>query len=305
VSAKTNWALSDAPRQDGKRVLVTGGASGIGYQAARAMAALGAEVTIAVRDPSKGQEALTRLRAEVPEGTFAFERVDLANLRSIADFGQRFLARNQPLDILMNVAGVMAIPTRTTTADGFEAHMGTNHLGHFALTGQLLPALRAAQGRVVVVSALVAKFAKLDLSNLQSERGYSPMRAYGLSKLAEVLFSVELNRRGGPSGVTSVPVDPGTANTELQRHGGSAVQALGRRLINVIGYPLDRVADNLLFAATAAEPGNETYVGPSQFIQRCAHPSYVSLPKQARDPSVCDALWRASEELTRIGFEFS
>ena len=296
------WTIEDAPRQDGNVVLVTGGASGIGFQAARAMGAKGARVVIAARDPNKGELAATKLREAAPGGDFTFVVLDLANVRSIGDFARHFIAKTERLDVLMNVAGVMALPKRTLTTDGFEMHMGTNHLGHFALTGALLPALRRARGRVVVVSALVAKFAKLDVADLQSERDYAPMRAYGRSKLANVLFAVELNRRVATTGVASVPVDPGTANTGLQRHTGTG-GGLGSALIDLIGYPLDRVADNLVFAATVATPGDETYIGPSRIIQRWAQPAYIALPKPARDAALRDALWRRSEELTGTTFD--
>lgn len=139
-------------------------------------------------------------------------------MASIARFAEAVLESGAPLDHLFNVAGVMMIPKRTLTADGFEMHMGTNFLGHFALTGRLFPAIEAASGRVVTVSARAASWYPLDIDDLQSQRDYRPMRAYALSKLADILFALELNKRAAATGVTSLAVDPGTAKTALQRH---------------------------------------------------------------------------------------
>jgi NAD(P)-dependent dehydrogenase (short-subunit alcohol dehydrogenase family) len=290
-----SWRMSDMVRQDGRRALVTGGASGIGFQVARELGAKGARVVITARDATRGQLALAELRRAVPGGDFDLGHVDLADLRSIAAFAEGSLGRGEPLDLLVNAAGVMAVPTRTTTVDGFEMHMGTNHLGHFALTGRLLPALRRGKGGRIV---------RLDLADLQSEKRYGPMRAYGASKLANVLFAVELQRRASSIGLSSVALDPGTANTSLQRHGTRLTRLIGGALIDIIGYPIERVAEPVLFAATVAEPGESTYVGPGCVIQRLGSPALQKLPKPAFDGELRAELWRRSEELTGVHYHF-
>lgn len=295
------WTANDIEQQPGRRVLVTGGVSGIGFQTARAMAAKGEDVTILGRDPEKGREALRNLRRIVPTGMFSFVQADLADLQSISDCAKRFLDEGHPIGLLLNVAGVMAVPERRLTADGFEMHMGTNHLGHFALTGRLLPLLK--QGRVVQVTALVARWAKLDFRDLQSATAYRPMGAYAKSKLANILFAVELNKRRDRLGPSAVAVDPGTANTNLQRNSSGLTRLLGRRLIKTIGYPLDRVADPVVFGAVFPAPDDQSYVKPAKFIQRSGSPTYIEVPKPALDEELRKRLWRVSEELTGVHYE--
>ncbi len=294
------WTSRNIERQDGRRVFVTGGLSGIGFQAALAMGEKGADVTVIGRDAAKGGQVLAELRRIVPAGSFSFEQSDLANLKSIAEFADRVLQKGQRIDLLLNIAGVMAVPERRPTADGFEMHMGTNHLGHFALTGRLLPLLRG--GRVVQVTALVARWAKLDLSDLQSDRSYNPMTAYAKSKLANILFAVELNKRFGDLGPSAVAVDPGTANTSLQRHTSGLTHWLGEKVINIIGYPLDRVADPVVFGAVVPAPNDHTYVKPSKFIQKSGSPTYVEVPKRALNRDLRKRLWKLSEELTGVRY---
>lgn len=296
------WTIGDLPRQGGRTALVTGGASGIGFQVARELGAKGAHVSILGRDPTKGHEAIARLRAA--GGDSAFEQVDLASLASIAAFAARW--GDRPIHLLMNVAGVMALPERTRTVDGFEMHMGTNFLGHFALTVRLLGALRAGRVRVVTVSALVGrlKMAQIDPNDIQAERQqYSPIGAYARSKLADIMFAVELQRRAAAIGVTSVAVDPGAANTNLQRHSSAGTTALAKVLINIIGYPINRVAENVLFAAVMDNPTETTLIGPSRFIQKWASPRDVGLPKLARDAATRARLWQEAERLTGVRFE--
>jgi NAD(P)-dependent dehydrogenase (short-subunit alcohol dehydrogenase family) len=272
---------------------VTGGGSGIGLRVAAELGARGAHVIVLGRDAAKGARAASG-------GSHAFEHVDLASLESIAAFAARW--GGKPIHMLMNVAGVMAVPTFTRTVDGFETHMGTNFLGHFALTGRLLPALVAGNARVVTVSALVGrwKMAALDLDDLHSENGYTPMRAYARSKLAEIMFAAELHRRARD--LTSVAVDPGTAVTNLQRYSTGATKLVGNALARMIGYPLNRVAENVLYAGVMPDVTAPTLIGPSFFIQRLASPKDVGLPPLARDERVRDRLWRLAESLTGVTF---
>jgi NAD(P)-dependent dehydrogenase (short-subunit alcohol dehydrogenase family) len=291
-----NWGASQIPRLDGKRVIVTGANSGIGYHTALELGRAGAEVTLAARDRARGAEALAKMQADAPSARFAFEELDLASLSSIRSFAQRLIAAAQPIDILVNNAGIMAQPTRELTADGFERQLGTNHLGHFALTAQLLPLLRAAAApRVVVVSSSVTNWAKLELDNLQSEKRYSPMGTYGQSKLANLLFMVELQRRGAAAGLVAVASHPGAAVTNLQVH-------KFKHLIKLIGQSAAMGALPSLYAAVGAEVRSGDYYGPRKFFGSFGPPAPASLPKRALDAALASALWARSEELTGVQF---
>jgi NAD(P)-dependent dehydrogenase (short-subunit alcohol dehydrogenase family) len=210
--AATKWTVQRIPSQTGKTALVTSANSGIGYQAALELARHGAQVLLACRNAAKGQAALERLKREAPGAAAELVEVDMASLASIRSFATAFAGRGIPLDLLINNAGVMALPKREVTVDGFERQFGTNHLGHFALTGLLLPQLLAApEPRVVTVASLAHRNGKIDFENLQSERGYKPLGAYSESKLANILFAKELDRRArvAHSKLLSLAVHPG------------------------------------------------------------------------------------------------
>lgn len=300
-----SWKIDDLPRFDGRNALVTGGASGIGFQVARELGLRGAQVTILGRDLATGTEVVRELRAS--GGSYAFELVDLASLDSIAAFAGR--RDPHPVHYLLNVAGVMAVPKLVRTVDGFEMHMGTNFLGHYALTGRLVPALRLGRARVVTVSAQIGRMsmARLDPNDLNgAQQKYSPMRAYARSKLAGIMFAVELQRRmHAQAGITSVAVDPGTAVTKLQRHGEGGAGAVGKWLSSTIGYPLHRIAENVLFAAVMDTVTEDTLIAPSFFVQRCASPKDVGLPPLAEDVAVRNALWMRAATLTGVHYESS
>jgi NAD(P)-dependent dehydrogenase (short-subunit alcohol dehydrogenase family) len=290
-----NWSTKNIPRLDGKQAIVTGANSGIGYHTALELARAGAEVVLAVRDLERGNEAKARLLTEAPAAMVTLEALDLSALASVRAFAERMLGRNRPLDILVNNAGVMAIPTREETVDGFERQFGTNHLGHFALTAELMPLLRAAKApRVVTVSSSVALWARLDLQNLQSERRYSPMGAYGQSKLANLLFMLELHRRGETLGLVSVASHPGATVTNLQRH------AYGR-MVRLIGQTADRGALPSLYAAVGEAEGG-TFFGPRDRLGMVGPPKVARLPRRALDEELALALWTRSEELTGVPF---
>jgi NAD(P)-dependent dehydrogenase (short-subunit alcohol dehydrogenase family) len=296
---KTNWNSRDIPHLEGKRAIVTGANSGIGYFTALELARAGAAVVIACRDHARGSEALDRMRAQSHGANISLEVLDLASLSSVREFSGRVCASNQSLDILVNNAGVMAVPNRELTQDGFEMQFGTNHLGHFALTGLLLKLLLAAPApRVVTVSSAVTMWASLDLKDLQSERNYRPMKTYGQSKLANLLFMLELDRRARSSGLVSVGSHPGTSVTNLQRF------AFGR-LVRVFGQPAERGALPSLYAASAPEVIGGSYFGPRDWFGTVGAPAPASIPRRAQDAGVARALWEASEALTgvRIGLD--
>jgi NAD(P)-dependent dehydrogenase (short-subunit alcohol dehydrogenase family) len=306
------WNISDIPTQAGKRVVITGANSGIGYQSAVTLARKGAQVVLACRDKHRGEEALARLKAGSPGAHAEFAILDLASLRSVRQFAQRELAEQRPVHILINNAGVMAPPRRLETADGFELQFGTNVLGHFALTALLMPALELAGGesadrpRIVTIASIAHKQGELDFDDLQSTKQYSPMRSYRQSKLADLIFAFELDRRlrAAHSRVMSVAAHPGVANTNLFRGGDrSAIsRALRNLLSQFIGIALNTDFSGALptlYAATAHDVSDGGYYGPRGFLE--ARGNWVgaaSVAKQARDASTAERLWQVCDDLT-------
>jgi NAD(P)-dependent dehydrogenase (short-subunit alcohol dehydrogenase family) len=299
------------PDQHGRLAVVTGANSGIGFEAARRLALAGAEVVLAVRDPAKGEQAVARIAADGGERVLA-HTLDLASLDSVASFAAVLLDRGRPVDLLVNNAGVMAVPTRHTTKDGFELQFGTNHLGHFALTGRLLPLLRSAtRPRVVTVSSLAARIGRIDLDNLNAERRYRRWDAYGRAKLANLMFAQELARLGARHdwGVLSVAVHPGFSRTNLINNG----PLLGRRAprVNVNEWALQlpgiaqdpaRGALPTVVAATSEQVENGGYYGPDGLFELTGMPTTARVPRRARDLVTAARLWSASEKLTGVSF---
>ncbi len=306
--ATTKWTGAQMPSQTGKVMLITGANSGIGYQAAAELARHGAHVLLGVRNPAKGQDALGRLRREVPGANAEVVDLDVASLQSIRSFAEAFLRREQALDVLINNAGVMALPKREVTTDGFERQFGTNHLGHFALTGLLLPALgRASAARVVTVASLAHRNGTVG-GNLQGERKYDPMGAYNNSKLANLLFVYELNRRlknaGNP--LLSIAAHPGVAITKVFENGpgdkGDLRTKIIRLFVPLLGQNDAMGALPLEYAAT--EPGvtGGEYIGPDGFGEFKGHPKVVQPRANALDENKARELWTTSERLTGVTY---
>jgi NAD(P)-dependent dehydrogenase (short-subunit alcohol dehydrogenase family) len=286
----SKWTASDLPSLDGRTFVVTGANSGIGLVAARGLRRAGARVVLAVRDPARGEQA-----AATMAGGAEVRRLDLADLSSIAAFAEEW---EGDLDVLINNAGVMATPERRT-ADGFELQIGTNHLGHFALTNLLLPHIT---DRVVTVSSGAHRMGRIRLDDLNSDRGgYSRWRAYGQSKLANLLFTLELQRRLTEAGseVRAVAAHPGWSATHLQGHTESRLQDLLLELGNrVVSQSDDMGALPTLYAATQDVPGGG-YVGPDGRFEQRGHPTLVGRSRAASDERTARALWELSERLTR------
>jgi NAD(P)-dependent dehydrogenase (short-subunit alcohol dehydrogenase family) len=289
----SRWSTADIPPQTGRTAVVTGANSGLGLATARALAAAGARVVMAVRDQARGETAA----ADVP-GDVEVRALDLADLESVRAFARDW---DGPLDVLINNAGIMAVPAGVTV-DGFELQFGTNHLGHFALTNLLLPHIA---DRVVTVSSQLHRAGTIVLDDLNwQRRPYSAERAYGQSKLANLLFTLELQRRltAAGSAVRATAAHPGWAATNLQGHSGSrtkdAAMALGNRLFAVNG---DEGAQPTLCAATADIPGG-SYVGPSGFREMRGGPTLVGRTAEASDVALAGRLWAASAELTGVDF---
>jgi NAD(P)-dependent dehydrogenase (short-subunit alcohol dehydrogenase family) len=308
------WTPAQIPSLIGKTALITGANSGIGYQAAVELARHGAHVLLGVRDVHKGHAALQNLLREaavnhVGQGltrpTAEVALLDLASLASIRQFALGFAARRQPLDILINNAGVMALPTRQLTEDGFERQFGTNHLGHFALTGYMVPNLLAAdEPRVVTVSSLAHRAGKIDFDNLQSEQKYTPWKAYQNSKLANLLFAFELHRRARAVGskLSSIACHPGISRTNLVASGpGSDFKTnLLFGPLRFLTSPDAEGAEPTLYAAANPSAHSGEYIGPDGFMEFRGQPKVVHPRKRALDLEIAQKLWTVSEQLTGV-----
>ena len=301
------WTAEDVPDESGRLAVVTGANSGLGRIVARELARAGARVVIASRDTAKGEAAAAEIRADVPEAQLEVEALDLASLDSVRDFARRFAADRDGLDLLVDNAGVMAAPHRRT-ADGFELQLGTNHLGHFALTGLLLGALGARPGaRVVTVSSNKHKAGRIDFDDLQGERRYRRWRAYSQSKLANLLFMFELDRRAREAGLdlVSVAAHPGYAATNLQFNAPPLHERLVMRVSNaLVAQSAEMGALPLLYAATAPDVTGGLYIGPDGGGEARGHPVVVVPARRALDPEAAGRLWQVSEELTGVRYDF-
>jgi NAD(P)-dependent dehydrogenase (short-subunit alcohol dehydrogenase family) len=285
------WTAQDIPQQDGRTFVITGANSGIGLEAARALGAAGAHVVVACRDTSKGEHAVAEL-----DGDFDVRRLDLADLSSVHAFAD---ALDGDVDVLINNAGVMAVP-RAKTADGFEMQLGTNHLGHFALTGLLLPRIR---DRVVTISSQAHRTGRINFGDLQSERHYQRWIAYGQSKLANLLFMMELQRRLDAAGspLRSVAAHPGYSATNLQFHTQSIQDQLMGVANKLIAQSAAMGALPTLYAATADVPG-AAYIGPDGLFEQRGHPQLVDMSGAAKNADNARRLWELSEELTGVSY---
>ena len=304
------WTVSDMPDLAGRTIVITGANSGLGFEGARAFAGKGAHVVMACRNAEKGASAKAKIVAEHPGARIEVMALDLASLASIRRFAEELSARVQRIDVLCNNAGVMALPRRET-ADGFEMQIGTNHFGHFALTGLLLPKLLATSGaRVVTQSSGAHRGGRISFDDIQSQRRYRKWPAYCQSKLANLLFMFELDRRFRAKGANAISVacHPGYSATELQGAGprmeGSSfmerVMELGNRL-----FAQDAAAGALpmLYAATAADVTGGEYWGPDGFGELWGAPKRVQTTKRAQNLDDARRLWTVSEEATGVRYE--
>ncbi|MDQ6810288.1 MAG: oxidoreductase [Actinomycetota bacterium] len=308
MSAK--WTSEQVPDQQGRTAIVTGANSGLGLVTARELARHGARVVLACRNVAKGAEALRSIQAAAPGAQVELAELDLASLASIESFaeGLRSDAAHDGLDLLINNAGVMA-PPRRQTEDGFELQLGTNHLGHFALTGRLLGAMKdRPDARVVTLSSDAHKMGRINFDDLQSQRRYTRWGAYGQSKLADLLFALELDRRLQAGGwtVKSMAAHPGYAATNLQT---AAPPALDRVVMTGTNLLLAQSADMgalpVLYAATYPGLQGGSYVGPDGIGEFRGHPHISTPNRAAREEPVAARLWEVSEELTGVHFELA
>jgi len=305
----THWTAADLPDLSGKVFVVTGGNSGLGLETARELSRKSAHVVIACRDAAKAATALSEIRAGARGASIEAVNLDLASLASVRAFAEAFCANHHRLDALCNNAGVMALPYRKT-ADGFEMQFGTNHLGHFALTGFLLDVLCATPGaRVVNVSSSAHRFGRIRFDDLQSERSYGRWRAYGQSKLANLLFTYELARRVEKAGVAllSVAAHPGYAATNLQTAGPRMEGAAWMERLSLLGNRLFAQSAGMgalptLYAATAPDVRGGDYFGPDGVGEMWGSPTRVRSSARAQDRESAARLWQVSRDLTGVRF---
>ncbi len=300
------WTSEHIDDQSGRVAVVTGANSGLGLVTARELARRGASVVLACRNVDKGAAAQAQIEREIPDARLERSALDLGSLASVREFAERFAQGHDALDLLINNAGVMA-PPRQETADGFELQFGTNVLGHFALTGRLLPLMQGrADARVVTLSSNAHRMGKINFDDLQSERRYRRWGAYGQSKLADLMLALELDRRlrAAGSSVKSLAAHPGYAATNLQTAAAPWLDRMVMVATNaLVAQSADMGALPTLYAAT--EPGltGGIYVGPGGIGEFRGHPRVVSPSGAARDQRVAARLWDVAEELTGVSFE--
>jgi len=299
------WTTDDMPEQTGRIAVVTGANTGLGLETAKALAAGGASVVLAVRNLDKGKQAAAAISAASPGADVTVQRLDLSSLDSVRDAAAELRAGHDRIDLLINNAGVMYTP-RGTTADGFELQFGTNHLGHFALTGLLLDRLLAADhSRVVTVSSVGHRIrSRIDFDDLGSQRRYSRVAAYGRSKLANLLFTYELQRRLAQSGSSTIAVaaHPGGSNTELVRNSPLVLRALNAAFGSLIAQSAAMGALPTLRAASDPAVVGGQYYGPDGFRELRGHPTVVASSRRSHETDTQQRLWAVSEDLTGVSY---
>jgi NAD(P)-dependent dehydrogenase (short-subunit alcohol dehydrogenase family) len=304
------WTTADMPDLSGKKVIVTGANSGVGYEAARAFAEKGAHVIFACRSRQRAESAVAELRQQSPTVSVEIILLDLADLASVREFATTYMANHERLDILVNNAGIMAIPYRQT-ADGFEMQFGTNHLGHFALTGLLLDRILTTDGaRVVTVSSGLHRGGKIDFDDLQGEASYNKHAAYSQSKLANLLFAYELQRKLAKSGQTAISVaaHPGYSATNLQHVGPNMEESAVQRTMMTLANTLFAQSSEMgalptLYAATAPDVQGCDYIGPGGFMNMRGYPVKELSSEASYDEAAASHLWAISESLTGVRYE--
>ncbi len=300
------WTIQDMPDQSGKVIIVTGANSGLGFETSKALAARSAQVVMACRNMRKGEEAAAAIRTAVPGASLDLMQLDLASLDSIEQFAQTFKTRYERLDVLVNNAGIMATPY-TQTADGFEMQFGTNHLGHFALTGALLDVLLKTPGaRIVNVSSGMHRFvSSMNFDDIQGRQAYNRWNAYGQSKLANLLFTYELQRKleQADADLIAVAAHPGYAATNLQTNGrGGAGSRVWNGINKLLAQSQAMGALPQLYAATEDTVSGGEYYGPGGLFESRGYPTRVQASAAAHDAAAAARLWQISEELTGVTY---
>jgi NAD(P)-dependent dehydrogenase (short-subunit alcohol dehydrogenase family) len=302
-----NWTTSNIPQINSGLAVITGSTEGIGYEDALALSSSGWNVIMMGRNAQKGAESILRIHKINPKAKVSFEKIDLADLSSIKAFALRMASKGQAIDLLINNAGVMTPPKRLETSNGFELQFGTNHIGHFALTAQLLPLLRKSpSARVVTVSSVANRAGIINFDDLQSTSSYVPMKAYGQAKLANLMFALELQRQSEKHGwgITSLASHPGISRTNLLITGAGRWSAAGiaRTFLPFLFQPSAQGALPTLYAATSPDAKGGAYYGPDKMGETRGFPSIAKIPEQANDLNVSLKLWKISQEFARVEF---
>jgi NAD(P)-dependent dehydrogenase (short-subunit alcohol dehydrogenase family) len=303
--SQDKWTTDDIPDQTSRTAVVTGANTGLGLETAKALAARQASVVLAVRNIDKGKQAAATIATASPGADVTVQRLDLSSLDSVREAAAELRASHDRIDLLINNAGVMYTP-RSATADGFELQFGTNHLGHFALTGLLLDRLLATEGsRVVTVSSVGHRIrSRIDFDDLGFQRRYSRVAAYGRSKLANLLFTYELQRRLAEAGASTIAVaaHPGGSNTELVRNSPRVLQALNTVFGSLVAQRAAMGALPTLRAATDPTVDGGQYYGPDGFRELRGHPVVVPSSRRSHETDTQQRLWTVSEELTGVDY---
>ncbi|WP_099038269.1 SDR family NAD(P)-dependent oxidoreductase [Mycobacterium neglectum] len=298
-----NWTAADIPDQSGRVAIVTGSNSGLGFDTAAVLAGKGAHVVVAVRNLDKGNEAVARIKKASPDAQLSLQQLDLTSLENIRKAADNLRTNHPRIDLLINNAGVMYVPTREATKDGFEMQFGTNHLGHFALTGLLLDNLLGVDGsRVVTISSVGHRIiAAIHFDDLNWERSYNRVKAYGQSKLANLMFTYELQRRLKAKGAPTVALaaHPGFSDTELMRHLPGFIPD---GLWKIVAQPAEKGALPTLRAATDPAAQGGQYYGPDGIGEVKGNPKVVASSAQSHDEAIQRRLWTVSEELTGVNY---
>jgi NAD(P)-dependent dehydrogenase (short-subunit alcohol dehydrogenase family) len=308
--ATHRWTAADIPSLTGKTAIVTGATAGLGLVAATELAAHGAKVTMAVRDVSRGEKVARAIVDAYPKADVSVAALDLMSLVSIREFAAAYVKGHKRLDILINNAGIMGVPNREVTADGFEAQFGTNHLGHFALTGLLMPLIAKSKGaRVVTVSSNLHKTGRMNFDDLMGEKSYKPWAAYGQSKLANLLFTSELQRRLTKAKVDAIATaaHPGWSNTSLMNSGpmkgrGRFMKWVGQSVSNRMAQSASMGALNELYAAVSPDVKGNDYIGPDGKSEQKGYPRKVDRTAFAKNEADAKRLWDVSEKLTGVSY---
>ena len=305
----SGWSTNDMPSQQGKIALITGANSGIGFEAAKALAEKGAHVIMACRNPQKANEAMETLRREVPNADITFLQMDLASQSSVKAAVETFKKDHAQLDLLINNAGVMWLP-KSDTEDGYEMQFGTNHLGHFTLTGLLLDTLTSTpDSRIVTVSSLGHYTGKIHFDDIKLDKRYGKHKSYAQAKLANLMFAYELDRKLKAAGKStrSIAVHPGGSSTNLAtpgfEKGASLFTGVAKLFFPYVTQTAQSGALPTLFGATAAEVNGGDYIGPSKLFEVIGAPKKVNSSRYSKRKDVAEKLWQLSEDLTNTQFD--
>ena len=302
-----NWTAANISHRNDGLAVITGSTEGMGFEDALALSTAGWNVIVMGRNAQKGADAIAKIHQINPNAKVSFEKIDLADLSSIKTFASKMISKGNSIDLLINNAGVMTPPKRLETTDGFELQFGTNHLGHFALTAQLLPLLRKSNNaRVVTVSSIANRSGAINFDDLQSAYSYVPGKAYSQAKLANLMFALELQRQSDKNnwGITSIAAHPGVSRTNLLITGAGkwSGQGIARTFLPFLFQPSSQGALPTLYAATSPDAKGGFYYGPNKMSETRGFPAIAKIPTQALDKNVSLKLWEVSQVLARVEF---